>query len=343
MVVLKNEEALLPEYLPKFLPHRENQIKELAQNLLPAVKRKKPQNTFIFGPPGIGKTAVVKFVFREFEEYSAKVKTVYINCWDYKTPYANLSKAAIEMGIFVPRRGWGKDEILEKIIEWLRKSKKGLIVCLDEVDQLNEEVIYDWLRLNQYAENPIGIVFVSNYKDVFVSKEPRIRSSLAIDEIEFKPYKLNEMIDILKERAKLAFTNFENAAVLLAANHAVQNGGDVRIGLECLLRAGRIAEREKAKKLEVKHVKNVLKKVKAIKPKLIEEKLSEIEKAIIKAIKIRPLTSGELYEKITKEGIKISERKFRDYVNNLAERKLIKIEEQRFGRKGYTRIISKFK
>jgi cell division control protein 6 len=340
--IFKNEEVLSPEYLPEFLPHRENQIHQLANNLLPAAKKRKPQNTFIYGSPGIGKTACVKFVFREFEKYSDKVKTVYVNCWDYKTVYSNFTKIANELGIFAPRRGWSKDEILEKIIEWLGRTKKSLIICFDEVDQLEEETIYDWLRINQYVKNPIGLVFVSNHKDVFIDKEPRIRSSLDVEEIEFKPYSLNEMIDILKERAKLAFIAFENAVIILAANHAVNKGGDVRVGLQCLFKAGRMAENEGVGKVKVEHVKRILRKVREVKPKLIEEKLSEIERTILNLVRKRNYTSGELYKEVSKRGIKISERKFRDYLNNLAKRRLIKVKEKRLGIRGFTRIISKF-
>ena len=68
--IFKNEEVLSPEYLPEMLSHREQQIKQLADNLLPANRGRKPQNTFVFGSPGIGKTASAKYVFREFENYS---------------------------------------------------------------------------------------------------------------------------------------------------------------------------------------------------------------------------------------------------------------------------------
>lgn len=121
--IFKNEEILSTEYLPEMLPFRENQIQVLANNLLPASKGRKPQNTSLFGSPGIGKTACVKFVFREFEEYSG-IKTIYLNCWDYNTAISILSKITLEMGIFVQRRGLGKDEIMEKFIEACRKNKK---------------------------------------------------------------------------------------------------------------------------------------------------------------------------------------------------------------------------
>ncbi|MFH8108773.1 MAG: AAA family ATPase, partial [Candidatus Aenigmatarchaeota archaeon] len=281
--VFKNEEVLSPEYLPETLPHREEQVRHLAENLLPAANKRIPQNTFIFGPPGTGKTASAKFVFREFENYSG-IKTVYINCWDYKTIVAILSKISLELGGFVQRRGMSKDEILERAIEVCNKLDKGLIICLDEVDQLvfhDKSALYDLVRLNQYLKLPVGLVFISNNPFVFVNVDPRVRSSLNIEEMEFKPYSLLEMKDILEERAKVAFFSFESGVVLLAANHAVQNGGDVRVGLECLLRAGRFAEKEGEKKVKVLHMKMVLSTVKPIKPEILKEKLNLDEKIIL--------------------------------------------------------------
>lgn len=343
--IFKNEEVLYPEYLPELLPHRENQIKQLAENLLPASKGRIPQNTFLYGPPGLGKTVSVKFVFREFEDFG-EIKTVYLNCWDYKTAHSILSRIAIELGAFVQRRGMSKDEILEKIFEVCEKSKKGLIVCLDEVDQLifrEQEALYDLLRINQYIKNPLGLVLISNNPNIFINLEPRIRSSLNIEEIEFKPYSLDEMKDILKERARPAFRSVEEGAILLASNHAVQLGGDVRIGLECLLKAGRLAERENSKKLRVEHIKKILHTVKSVKPEIIKERITEGERIILKIIEERrKLSSGELYEEYSKKvEAPVSKRKFRDFISHLAELKMIKIWKRKRGVRGKVRFILK--
>lgn len=341
--IFKNEEILSPEYLPEQLPHRENQIKQLANNLLPASKGRKPQNTFIFGPPGTGKTAVVKYVFREFEEFSERVKTVYLNCWDFKTAHAILSEIAISLGILAQRRGWAKDEILRRLIEGLSKTNKSLIVCLDEVDRLEEqETLYDLLRINQYVKNPVGLVFVSNDPFVFAKAEPRIKSSLNIEEINFKAYSFQEMKDILKERVKFAFYPgvVEEASLLLIANHAVKHGGDVRIGLECLLKAGRKAEEKNSDKVKVEHVKEIL-PVGKIKPKIIKEKISETEKIILKILEEnKKLQTGELYKKYCERVERpLSERTFRKYVYSLAKTGLIKIGKRKI--RGSIRFISK--
>ena len=343
--IFKNEEVLSPEYLPDFLPHREDKIKQLAENLLPAAKKRIPQNTFIFGPPGTGKTACSKFVFREFEEYSG-VKTIYINCWYYKTITAIFSKISSELGGFVQRRGLSKDEVLERLVEICNKLNKGLVVCLDEVDQLifhDDSALYDLLRLNQYVKIPIGFIFISNNQFVFSNVDARVKSSLNIEEIEFKPYSLLEMKDILEERAKLAFKAFEGAAILLAANHAVQNGGDVRVGLECLMKAGRQAEKENSNKLLVSHVKEILQTVKPVKPEILKERLNLDEKIILQVLdEKKRIFTDELYSEYCKKiECPVSERRFRDFLNHLEEINLIKIVGRKRGVVGRKRIIIK--
>ncbi|MEM7821554.1 MAG: AAA family ATPase, partial [Candidatus Aenigmatarchaeota archaeon] len=333
--IFKNEEVLFPDYLPEFLPYREEQIKEVAKNLIPASEFRKPQNTFIFGPSGIGKTAVAKFIFREFEQYSG-IKTIYINCWDYKTSISILSKIAIELGAFIQRRGVGKDEIFERMIEACKKSGRAVIVCLDEVDQVvfkDQEILYDLLRIDQYIKNPFGLIFISNTPNIFINLDQRIKSSLNLEEIEFKPYRLEEMKKILEERIKFAFHSVEEGVALIAANHAVNLGGDVRIGLECLLKAGRLAEMKNSEKLKVEHIKEVLPSVGKFKPRLIEEWISDAERKILEIVsRKKSFFSGELYSTYRKEVENpVSERMFREYVNHLSSLGLIKVIERRGG------------
>jgi archaeal cell division control protein 6 len=340
--IFKKENILSFEYLPEVLPHREAQIKQMADNLLPASGGRKPQNTFIHGGPGIGKTAVAKFVFREFENYSG-IKTIYLNCWDFNTTISILSEITIQLGMVVGRRGWGKDEILSKLIEVLKKSKRSLVVCLDEVDQLvrkDPDVLYDLSRINQYVNNPVGLVLISNDHFVFSRIEPRIRSSLSIEEIEFKPYSIGEMKDILQRRSDGAFRSIESGVIALAANHAVNKGSDVRSGLECLLKAGRIAEQENAEKVKVEHVKKILKDVIKTKPQILKKNINEVERAILTILEENnELPFGELYKKYCEiERNCVTEKPFLNYVKHLDELKLIKFKKRKVNGK---RIISK--
>jgi len=343
--IFKNESILSPEYLPELLPHREQQIKHLADNLLPAAEKKMPQNTFLFGPPGVGKTASARFVFREFGDYSG-VRTVYINCWDYRTVNAVFTKISLDLGKFVQRRGLSKDEILEKAIESCNKLDRSLIICLDEVDQLvfhDESALYDLLRINQYVKNTVGLVFISNNEFVFSRLEPRVRSSLNVEELEFKPYSLAEMRDILQERAGLALAAVESAVVLLAANHAIQNGGDVRIGLECLIKAGRLAEKENSSRVSVAHMKEILPTVRPVKPEILKERIGLDEKTILQILEEKKkIFTDELYSAYSgRIEYPVGERRFRDFLSHLAAVGLIKIADRKRGVVGKKRVVTK--
>ena len=102
------------------------------------------------------------------------------------------------------------------MVECCKKIKKGLVICLDEVDQLvlnDEEALYNLARINQYINNPVGLVLISNNPYVFVEIDRRIKSSLNLEEVEFKGYSLDEMRNILQKRAKLAFISVEEGVV----------------------------------------------------------------------------------------------------------------------------------
>ncbi|MEM0473441.1 MAG: AAA family ATPase [Candidatus Aenigmatarchaeota archaeon] len=335
MQLFKNQEALSPEYLPEIMPHRESQIKYVA-DLLYKTAKGLGQNIFIFGAPGIGKTASIKFVFRQFQEYS-NIDTIYINTWDYNTPLAILTKIVISLNYPIPRRGISKDEVLEKLIEILKKLKKGLVICLDEVDQLlskDQTVLYDLLRINQYVDSPVCLVMISNYKDVLLKLEPRIQSSLNVEEIEFKPYTLEEMKDILNQRCKEAFVERpEEGVVLICANHAISRGGDVRVGLECLRKASMLAEDDG--RLKVEHVRSILSQVKSVKMDLMKSNLQGIEKNIIDILSShKTFTSTELWEEYCRRFDNISQNALTDHIQRLKEIGLLKIQESRKGSRG---------
>lgn len=334
MPVFKNEEILSPDYLPEELPFRETQIKQVAGNIEPAGKNKKGQNTFIFGAPGIGKTATVKFIFRNLEEEYPNVKTVYINCWDFNTSIAVLSKITTDMGTFVARRGFGKDEINQKFIEALSKTRGSLVVCLDEVDQLimkEPGALYDLLRVNQYTDRSVTLVMISNNPHILSRLESRVLSSLSSEDIEFKPYNIDEMKSILSKRAKEAFASFDSAAILLAANQAVQRGGDVRVGIQCLQKAGRLAEKKGEKKLTTACVKDAITEVKNPREQAVKKKLGEGEKLIVDIVnKSGSMSFTELYEKYAKSSENpVSVRMVQDYVKHLAQAKMVRLSERK--------------
>ncbi len=62
-----NPDALDLDFVPKLIPHRENETKYIAECIKSLFKRRSGRNLFITGKPGIGKTVAVKHIFKDLE------------------------------------------------------------------------------------------------------------------------------------------------------------------------------------------------------------------------------------------------------------------------------------
>lgn len=96
--IFENKEVLRPSYTPHELPHRKNQINNMATILVAALRGETPSNILIYGKTGTGKTASAKFVSKELESTSQKYKVPcnveYINCEVTDTQYRVLAQLA---------------------------------------------------------------------------------------------------------------------------------------------------------------------------------------------------------------------------------------------------------
>lgn len=244
--VLRSETYLTTNYDPEQPVGRDQEIQRIADAVRPLTKRKKPENLLVHGPAGTGKTTCTRHVFNQLEE-ETRVKTIYINCWQYNTRSSLLTELLIQLGYPAPRKGKPVDELLSKIREWLDKNR-GVALALDEFDQVDEktEIIYDLLNADQEAENPLGLVMVSNKHPSKLQLDPRSQSRLSMQTLQFQPYNTQQLIQILEKRVEQAFqpgTVPEEVIQEIAEQVAAENG-DCRQALETLLKAGRKADQE---------------------------------------------------------------------------------------------------
>jgi len=96
--IFENKEVLRPSYTPRKLPHREEQINNIATILVSALRGDTPSNILIYGKTGTGKTASAKFVSEELEatskKYAVPCDVQYINCEVTDTQYRVLAQLA---------------------------------------------------------------------------------------------------------------------------------------------------------------------------------------------------------------------------------------------------------
>lgn len=347
--VFRDERVLYPDFVPDRLPFRDALIQELVFALKPVVLGRKPENVFVFGSPGTGKTVTVKHVVGQLKEHSERAKPVFVNCFEQGTRHAVLAELSSALGIPVPKRGTGSSEIIERLSDFLKKTESVPVLVLDEADQLLPEgeadkLFYDILRLSEREEARLGMVFVSNDSELPARLDDRVRSSLAEKRLFFSPYTVQQLKQILSERIERAF--FPNSvgeeAVALVSAFAFKNSGDARIAIECLLKAGRIAEKKNSASVSVEHAREAIGFLQPRQEQKAVPFLSEAEKKIFELLGKQELTSGQLFNIYRQNcGKEINMRSFREIVNSLASKKLVKTETISLKGRGRTRTIKK--
>ncbi|RLG68809.1 cell division control protein Cdc6 [archaeon] len=254
--IFKNREVLRSDFIPEKLPHREKEIRKLAEILAPILKGIRGSNILIYGKPGTGKTACIKKVIKKLqakcEELHLNNTLCYVNCRISGTAYRTLSSIATSVEVEVPFTGIATGEVYNRILRGLRKMDGMLVITLDEIDTLaknanGDKVLYELTRINEnIGVGKVTLVGISNDLTFKEYLDPRVLSSLSEEEVLFRPYNAEELTDILKERAKEAFYKnaLEEGVIEYCAALAAREHGDARRALELLRVAGEIAERK---------------------------------------------------------------------------------------------------
>lgn len=312
--IIFNELPLTETFIPTRLLHREGQLKELERCLRPALKKRPIENVFLVGPSGTGKTTLAKWIL---ETYLKEI-SVYVNCWKYRSTHEVLKE--ILLNFQVPVHGRESTGELIKLLENLIRKKK-IIICLDEVDQLNN---FDVLYI--LARNGVGLILASTRYHALIDLPSRIKSSLALTEIEFPAYKPNELFDILKDRIEFSFRprTIRRELIKIAA---IAADGDARVGLEILRRAGKKAEDKGLDGVTIEELKEAIKEAKKTKVSFIISRLNEHQRIIYEILcKRKRMSSGDLYREYYKKALRpVVDRTYRNYVREIVELGLIRV------------------
>lgn len=264
-----NKKILQTTYTPETIPHRDEQINEIASILAPVLRNEKPSNLFLYGKTGTGKTLSVMHVVNNLKNISESkglpLHIVYVNCKLKRvadTEYRLIASLAREFGQSnVPMTGLPTDEVYRLFIKNIDNGPNQIILVLDEVDQLvkkaGDEILYNLTRINAELKNTqITFVGISNDLRFANDLDPRVKSSLAEEDLNFPSYNALQLQDILIQRSSDAFkTNVISEGVIeKCAAYAAREHGDARRALDLLRVAGELAERKNDLKVEIKHI-----------------------------------------------------------------------------------------
>ncbi len=273
--LFENKFTLQNTYTPDTIPHRDKQIEQVASILAPALRGERTSNLFVYGQTGTGKTLSCQYVKKGMllraKKKSLPLDIHYLNCKLKKvsdTEYRILAELIKKQGGSVPATGLPTDQVYNKFIDIVEQEKKLIILILDEIDQavkkISDSFLYNLTRLNSELSNSqISLIGISNDLKFLESLDPRVRSSLSEEELVFPPYNAIQLQEILRVRAKEAFKKgvLEQGVIEKCAAYAAREHGDARRALDLLRIAGELAERERGKKIKIKHVDSANEKI----------------------------------------------------------------------------------
>lgn len=365
--IFRRRDALDSTFIPDQLPHRDKEIQTTAELTACALVGDAPSCFLCYGMTGTGKTATIRYVSQKLAKYSPDRKPwwIYINCNVVSTPYRILAHIynTISGRERIPPTGLPKDVIFKKLLGLL-DQKIGDSVCflvMDEIDILSNkkggnEILYNLTRLNENLDicrtSLIGISNKLNFKE---NLDPRVLSSLGGESpIVFQPYDANQLADILKKRAEIAFYpgTYNEAVIRLCAAHAAKEYGDARKALQLLKKAGELAQRKQNKRILERCVDEAQLE---LEKDCVEEYILGLPiqaKLVLTAIYIiskffstHEIVSGDVYNvhselcKILPGIRSLSERRIADYINELALAGIINARIRSKGFYGRTKII----
>jgi len=230
----------------------------------------------VHGPPGSGKTLVARSVCQKFEKmYSGRFRFIYVNLGEVKTVFGCANRLLASLGGELMAGRFGVDGVMEgfwRIVrEWKGEDRRFLLVCFDEADRLFIDergdpsgFLYRLVRSQDRLEGSeinLSLLMISNSPISEIWElDGRVRSSMGLEEIFFKPYSREELSKILKKRCVEAFNRgtVDRKVIEACVDYTAEQSRDVRRMIDLLRVCGEVCESQGDSKVELKHFNQAL-------------------------------------------------------------------------------------
>ena len=268
--VFKDEAPLSLEFIPRKLPHRDDQMRFLTQLFRFSIDSpfSTSQRVLITGDVGTGKTVLAQRFGTDLVKAATSRKVnlhyVHVNCREAKgSLFMIIKRVLTQFEPEFPKRGFAPEELLHTLMDMLDDKNMHLILALDEVEHLirTEEStpIYNLTRIQEErVGKPIrlSLIFILREMEYLQKLDKSTIDTLQRNIVKLDKYNPQQLIDILKDRISIAFkeNTVTDDALELVADIGGESG-DARYSIELLWRAGKYADSEAAKRVLTDHVR----------------------------------------------------------------------------------------
>lgn len=275
--IFDNEIPLRDGYEPDSLQAREDELEKYRRALMPIIRGAPPKNIFLYGEPGVGKTAASKYILnhlqKDAQEYDdIDISVVYLSCNGHDSSYKvaigiinKIREMRGETDNQLPTTGYSRPDVFRMMFDELKELGGTVLLVLDEIDNIGDDhdILYELPRAHSSErlsmdEAQPGIIGISNDPGFLNSLDPAIEDTLSEEVIRFNVYKATELEAILEPRADTAFQDgvLEPDVVPLCAAMTAQETGSARQARRILYTAGELAEEVDDETITTEHVRN---------------------------------------------------------------------------------------
>jgi cell division control protein 6 len=338
----KNRDAVKDSYTPTTIVGRDTEVEKYQTALQPVINGEEPDNIFIYGKTGVGKTAVTNYLLRELtnsaEQFDVALTILKINCEGSNTSYQAAIRLVNQLRNpqdHLSQAGHAEWKVYEAFWDELDAIGGTILIVLDEIDNIDDDrLLYQLSRArsdNNVEQCKLGVIGISNdltYRDQLAAE---VTSSLSEKSVFFPPYNATELEAVLQQRADIAFQEdaLNDSVIRLCAAFGAQDAGDARKAISLLRETGDLARNESAERITDSHIRTAQQKLEIEEVVTgIEENLSENEQLVLYALTTldaesdTPTRTRHIYERYCELAAvagarEVSNRRIHDFLSDL--------------------------
>ncbi|WP_248910238.1 Cdc6/Cdc18 family protein [Halocatena marina] len=266
--IYKDRDALREDYQPAELVGRDEELSTYQATLQPIINGEQPNNVFLYGKTGVGKTAATRYLLTHLQEDVERyddlsLTVVFMNCDGLKSSYqvaTHLVNTLRPETRQISTTGYPVGAVYEMLWEELDQSLGTTLIVLDEIDNIEDDsILYQLPRARangNLEQTKLGLIGISNDFSFRDGLSPKVKSSLCEQEIHFPAYDATGLQAILEQRVTVAFHDgvVDEGVISLCAAYGAQDAGDARQSIDILMKGGDIARDQQASSVTVDHI-----------------------------------------------------------------------------------------